>query len=120
MRRSRMVRPKGSTRSMGSGYRQQHRGDGVTWRDSVSIGHDRDGIGQRRGGQLMTALSPHRPHVVATVVREAAGNSHVVSLAAGPTAQTVVSDGDHLRALELVVSGDLAQGRPGEQLEADE
>src|SRR4051794_12929566 len=120
MRKSRMVRPKGSTRSMRSGYRQQHRGDGVTRRDSGSVGDDRDRIGQRRGGQLMAALSTHGLHVVATVVPEPAGNSHVVSLAVGPTAQTVVSDGHQLGALQLVVSGHLAQGGTGEQLEADE
>src|SRR3954464_1488827 len=120
MRRSRIVRPKGSTRSMGSGYRQQHRGDGATCWYSISVRHDRDGVSQRCRGKLVAALGADRLHVVATVVAKTAGNSHVMSLAVHTTRQTVVGDRDNLGAFELGVSGHLAQRRTGEQLEADQ
>src|SRR5262245_5178151 len=96
MRRSRIVRPKGSTRSratIASGYREQDRADRAAGRDTRAIRHFGDGVGGAGGGQLMAALSPDGLHMDPSVVAEGSKDPHEVRLSVLPTREPGVGDG---------------------------
>src|SRR6056297_4027707 len=96
MRRSRMMRPNGSTRSSippaywrrsrpdlsgdadstgaGSGIAvEEEHGDVGSGRNPVTVGDHRHGVGERRRRQLMAALRAHRADVEPAVVGEVPG-----------------------------------------------
>ncbi len=107
IRRSRTVRPKGSTRSIARilrpspgrrhadvGHVRQQDVDVAARRDAVAVGHRGQPVGRGRRGQLVAALAARRADVEAPVVLEPADDPVPVRLAVGTAAEALVGDGD--------------------------